>query len=189
MNKLALFISILLFSTNISSANVLSSGGNQQNIKKILGKYNLKTIKKIGDSKFFNDKAKVVYLKEFNNKFIILNFWANWCIECVNELKSLNHLQKELDKLKITDIEIVSVSDNALDFEKLKNFYQTHKINNLKIYFDLSKNLMNEFKVNSPPTTIFIDKEGKIFARFNNAYNWREPSMIDYILDIKDNNH
>jgi hypothetical protein len=46
MNKLALFISILLFSTNISSANVLSSGGNQQNIKKILGKYNLKTIKK-----------------------------------------------------------------------------------------------------------------------------------------------
>ena len=77
MNKLALFISILLFSTNISSANVLSSGANQHNIKKILVKYNLKTIKKIGDSKFFNDKAKEVYLKEFNNKFIILNFWAN----------------------------------------------------------------------------------------------------------------
>jgi len=75
MNKLALFISILLFSTNISSANVLSSGGNQQNVRKILEKYHLKNVKKIGDSKFFNDKAKEVYLKEFNNKFIILNFW------------------------------------------------------------------------------------------------------------------
>ena len=107
----------------------------------------------------------------------------------MNELKSLNYLQKEFDKLKITDVEIVSVSDNTLDFEKLKNFYQTHKINNLKIYFDLNKNLMNEFKVNSPPSTILIDKECKIFARFNNTYNWREPSMIDYILDIKDNNH
>jgi hypothetical protein len=48
---------------------------------------------------------------------------------------------------------------------------------------------MNEFNINSPPATIFIDKKGKIFARFNNTYNWREPSMIDYILDIKDNNH
>jgi len=189
MNKLALFISILLFSTNILSANVLSSGANQQNVRKILEKYNLKTTKKIEDSKFFNDAAKEVYLKEFNNKFIILNFWANWCIECVNELKSLNHLQKEFDKLKITDIEIVSVSDNTLEFEKLKNFYQNHKINKLKIYFDLNKNLMNEFKINSPPTTIFIDKKGIIFARFNNTYNWREPSIIDYILDIKDNNH
>jgi thiol-disulfide isomerase/thioredoxin len=29
-----------------------------------------------------------------------LNFWANWCVECVNELKSLSNLQKEFDKLK-----------------------------------------------------------------------------------------
>ena len=43
---------------------------------------------------------------------------------------------------------------------------------------------MNECKVNSPPATIFIDKEGKIFARFNNTYNWHEPSMIDLHLII-----
>ena len=48
---------------------------------------------------------------------------------------------------------------------------------------------MTEFKVNSPPTTIFIDKGGKVFAKFNNTYNWSEPLMLNYILDIKDNNH
>ncbi|WHA05399.1 TlpA family protein disulfide reductase [Candidatus Bandiella numerosa] len=189
MSKLALFISILFFSISILSANVLSPDNNKINIKKILEKYNLAIPKQIDDSKFFNDKAKPVYLKEFNNKFIILNFWANWCVECVNELKSLSNLQKEFDKLKIIDVEIISVNDNSLDFEKVQNFYQNNKVNNLKVYFDLSKNLMTEFKVNSPPTTIFIDKGGKVFAKFNNTYNWSEPLMLNYILDIKDNNH
>ena len=163
MSKLALFISILFFSISILSANVLSPDNNKINIKKILEKHNL--------------------------AFIILNFWANWCVECVNELKSLSNLQKEFDKLKIIDVEIISVNDNSLDFEKVQNFYQNNKVNNLKVYFDLSKNLMTEFKVNSPPTTIFIDKGGKVFAKFNNTYNWSEPLMLNYILDIKDNNH
>ena len=189
MIKVALFSIILLLSINTSHSDTLFSTENTPDYKKILEKYNLKSVKKIGISKFFNDKAKETYLKDYNDKFIILNFWANWCIECLSELKSLNQLKIELDKLKINDIQIIAICDNTIDFEKLKNVYQSHKINSLDIYFDPNRNLMNEFKIHSPPSTLFIDKEGKIFARFNNTYNWSDQSIIDYILNIKDKNH
>ena len=189
MLKAALFSIILLLSTKTLYSDTLFSTEKTPDYKKILEKYNLKKVKEIGLSKFFNNKANEVYLKEYDGKFIILNFWANWCIECLDELKSLNQLKIQLDKLKITDIQIIAISDNTIDFEKLKNTYQSHKINDLIIYFDPNRNLMNEFQIHSPPATLFIDKEGKVFARFNNTYNWSDQSIIDYILSIKDQNH
>ena len=189
MTRAILFSIILLLSTKILHSETLFSTEKTPDYKKILEKYNLKTVEEVGLSKFFNDKANEVYLKEYNDKFVILNFWASWCIECLSELKSLNQLQIQLDKLKITDIQIIAINDNTIDFEKLKNVYQNHKINDLAIYFDPNKNLMNEFKIYSPPATLFIDKKGKVFARFNNTYSWSDQSIIDYILSIKDQNH
>jgi hypothetical protein len=40
----------------------------------------------------------------------------------------LKKFKKEFDKLKITDVEIISVNDNSLDFEKVQNFYQNNKL-------------------------------------------------------------
>ena len=142
--------------------------------------------KKIGLVKFYDSNAKEVYLKDFNGKFVILNFWANWCIECTSELKSLNQLQQELNKLKMTDIKIIAISDNSIDFEKLKNLYHELKIDSLKLYYDPSRNLMKDFRINSPPSTIFINKQNKAFAKFHNTYNWQDTSIVKYILDIKD---
>lgn len=70
----------------------------------------------------------------------------------------MNQLQQKLNKLKITDIEIIAISDNSIDFEKLKNLYQVLKIDDLKLYYDPNRNLMKDFKINSPPATLFIDK-------------------------------
>ena len=186
MNKLLLFVNILFFTTLISSASTVQINRNYQAYRKILEKYNYAVPKKIGVARFYDSNAKEIYLKEFSDKFIILNFWANWCIECVNELKSLNQLQQELDKLKIADVKIIAVPDNSLDFEKLKDFHHGLKVDNLKLYYDPNRNLMKDFNVNSPPTTIFINKQNKASARFQNTYNWQDPSIVKYILEIKD---
>ena len=186
MNKLLLFVNILLFTALTSSADVISKNKSQQEYGKILEKYNYATPKTTGTAKFYDGHAKEIYLKEFYGKFIILNFWANWCIECVSELKSLNQLQQKLNKLKITDIEIIAISDNSIDFEKLKNLYQVLKIDDLKLYYDPNRNLMKDFKINSPPATLFINKQNRAFAGFRNTYNWQNPSIIKYILEIKD---
>ena len=185
MNKLFLFVNILFFIVLTSWANTTQTDHHYQKYKKILKKHHFAMPKKIGLARFYDDNAKEVYLKDFNSKFVILNFWANWCIECINELKSLDQLQQELNKLKIGDIEIIAISDNSIDFEKLKNLYHEFKIDSLKLYYDPNRNLMKDFGINSPPSTILINKQNKAFAKFHNTYNWQDPSIVKYILEVK----
>lgn len=189
MKKPFLFVNILFLIIFISCANIagaIETDHHYQKYKKILKKHNFATPKKIGMAKFYDSNAKEVYLKDFQSKFIILNFWANWCVECISELKSLNQLQQKLNKLKIGDIEIIAISDNSIDFEKINNLYHKLNISDLKLYYDPSRNLMKDFNINSPPSTILINKQNKAFAKFHNTYNWQDPSIVKYILEIRD---
>ena len=49
--------------------------------------------KKISEISFKNEKDKNVSLSEYENKLIILNFWATWCEPCKEEMPSLQNLQ------------------------------------------------------------------------------------------------
>ena len=64
---------------------------------------------------------KDVNLENYENKLIILNFWATWCAPCREEMPSLDLLQSEetLDNLKIFPINI-----GQENIEKSKNFFK-----------------------------------------------------------------
>ena len=49
--------------------------------------------KKISEISFKNEKDKNVSLSEYENKLLILNFWATWCEPCKEEMPSLQNLQ------------------------------------------------------------------------------------------------
>ncbi|WPX96495.1 TlpA family protein disulfide reductase [Candidatus Bandiella euplotis] len=70
--------------------------------------------------------------------------------------------------------------------EKIKRLYSELGIENLTIYHDPNRKLMDYFNVNSPPTTVFINKQGEAFAKIGEVYNWQDPSILEYILEIKD---
>src|SRR6266699_836993 len=42
------------------------------------------------------DAGKTLTVHDFGGKLLILNFWATWCPPCINEVPSLNELQREL---------------------------------------------------------------------------------------------
>ena len=56
--------------------------------------------KKISEISFKNEKDKNVSLSEYENKLLILNFWATWCEPCKEEMPSLQNLQNN-SKFKI----------------------------------------------------------------------------------------
>jgi len=57
--------------------------------------------KKISEISFKNEKDKDVSLSEYENKLLILNFWATWCEPCKEEMPSLQNLQNN-SKFKIS---------------------------------------------------------------------------------------
>ena len=124
---------------------------------------------------------KNVNLENFKNKLIILNFWATWCAPCVEEMPSLDFLQshKKLNNLKIFPINI-----GQEDLLKSKIFFRKLKIKNLDIYFDPTVNLSKKFLLRGVPTTIFINKEGKEFARIVGSINFSDEKFISWLEDF-----
>src|SRR2546423_215829 len=45
---------------------------------------------------FTDDQARNLSLADFRGKVVLLNFWATWCIPCVEEMPSLDNLQAKL---------------------------------------------------------------------------------------------
>ena len=117
-------------------------------------------------------------LKDFNNKLLILNFWATWCKPCLEEMPSLDLLQsnKSFNNLKIFPINI-----GQEDLLKSKEFFQKLNIKNLKIFYDPSVDLAKKFKLRGIPTTVLINKDGKEFARVIGSIDFRDKQFIDWL--------
>ena len=112
-------------------------------------------------SSIMNDPdGKSQSLKQFQDKTIVLNFWATWCEPCREEMPELSQLYAEN---KSKNLVVVGI---AIDEEKAVQSYLKKTKVTYPIFVDedkgviLSKNLGN--KEGILPYTVIINSEGNI---------------------------
>ena len=76
--------------------------------------------KKISEISFKNEKDKDVSLSEYENKLLILNFWATWCEPCKEEMPSLQNLQ---NNSKFKNLKILPINIGQEDKNSIKKFF------------------------------------------------------------------
>lgn len=96
-------------------------------------------------------------LAEQRGKVVMLNFWASWCGPCRKEMPLLDEMYQRYNKAGFT-LYGVNVEQNTSDAEKLLRELGT----SFPILWDPESKVSKLYKVNAMPTTIMIDKEGKI---------------------------
>ena len=130
---------------------------------------------------FLNSANKQITLDDYVGNLIILNFWATWCAPCREEMPSLDQLMinSSLENLKIFPINVGND-----DFEKTKNFFNDLKIKNLEPYFVSTMTLAKKLSLRGIPTTIFIDKEGKEFARVVGSIDFVDEKFLDWLISF-----
>ena len=118
-----------------------------------------------------NLDGKVVKLSDFRGKMVLVNFWAVWCGPCQEEIPELVDLYKNYrDKGFV----ILGVSDPS-DLSEIKTFVAQHKMD-YPIVIDPGA-ISDEYSVVGFPTSILIDRNGKIVKKFT-GYS---PDMIKRI--------
>jgi len=101
--------------------------------------------------------GKNVRLSEFKGRIVLLNFWATWCGPCAEEIPHLNKLHDSLDPY---DFELLGIN---LDEDQSKAKFLANKLDvNFPILFDTKKDVSKSFDIKAMPTTIIIDRSGKI---------------------------
>ena len=108
---------------------------------------------------------------ELRGKVVVVNFWATWCPDCIKEMPKLVDTHR---KFAGRDYETIAVAVRQDKPEDVVRFNATHALP-FRIALDRSGEVAREFgNVRITPTTLVIDKKGKILQRYVGEPNWSE---------------
>lgn len=114
-------------------------------------------------------------LSDFKGKYVLVDFWASWCVPCRAGNPHLLELYKQY---KDKGFEVISVSDDDRNHDAWKKAVEKDGIGVWKHVLrglDMTKRMKNEpnpedisehFGIHSLPTQILIDPKGVIIARY-----------------------
>ncbi len=130
------------------------------------------------------DSDRSITLSQLRGKIVVLNFWATWCPPCVDEMPSLEHLQKRFQSQDVT-ILAVSVDDDPDDYHK---FLKQHDIDLLTVREAGQKTdtgviapVSSRYGTFKVPETYIIDRNGVIRRKFIGEVNWGQPEIVEYL--------
>lgn len=104
--------------------------------------------------------GKSVKLSDFKGKAVIINFWATWCEPCKVEMPEFEKFYAEYgDEVEIMAINITSRESSD---KSVQSFIDEHKLT-FPILLD-TESVFRHYEVINLPTSIFVDKEGKIIG-------------------------
>jgi peroxiredoxin len=98
-----------------------------------------------------------LHLKEQRGRVVMVNFWATWCAPCRQEMPHLNRLY---DKYRAAGFVLLGVNvdeDNAKAAEVATKLGVT-----FPILLDSEKTVSKLYDVSTMPSTMIIDREGRV---------------------------
>ena len=104
--------------------------------------------------------GNTVRLSDFLDKPVVLNFWASWCPPCKEEMPDFNEVYGEVgEEIAFMMVDLV---DGQRETIETGTQYITEKGFTFPVYFDTEQEAASEYGILLIPTTIFIDKDGRI---------------------------
>lgn len=98
------------------------------------------------------------YLNQHRGKVVVLAFWATWCRPCKNEMIELKSFA---DMPDAENIVVAAICTDPENIDNVKGIAKQLQIN-YPILLDRGNKVSSKYDVSALPTTIVIDKAGKI---------------------------
>jgi len=118
-------------------------------------------------------------LADFRGKVVLVNFWASWCMPCVQEMPELTELRQHL---AAQPFEILAVNVGEHE-NRVKHFAKRTKLN-LPVLMDSSSTVFNEWKIEIMPTSFLIDASGRVRYRARGNPGWDNEKTLSVIESL-----
>jgi len=119
-------------------------------------------------------------LSDYKGKVVVLNFWATWCLPCVEETPALNRLQKHIASRNGVILGVAADEDPAAYEKFLRDqgvIFATYRDPATK---DNHSPIAQTYGTSMYPETYVIDRSGKIARKFIGFQQWDSPEMLAY---------
>jgi thiol-disulfide isomerase/thioredoxin len=118
-----------------------------------------------------------IQLKTFQGKMIFLNFWATWCGPCKEEMPSMEALYQ---KFKGKDFVFLTVAVDYGGTKRVREFIEKHRYH-FPVLVDPAGKTLDLFGINKIPSTLIIDKKGRMIGRAIGPRDWDSPEVVSLL--------
>ena len=122
-----------------------------------------------------NENNEPVDFTQYKGKKVIISFYASWCPNCLDELKTLNQLYSS----KLSDITILCITDEPMDklisFRDKKQYPFT--------FLKLTKSFP-EIGINSIPTTYLLNTNNQMVYENVGYIEWDDESTLNHLKTL-----
>jgi len=127
----------------------------------------------------FTDLNDSTYnIDDFQDKVMVINFFATWCTPCIAEFPSLSSLKDRYQN----DNRIAFVVLTNENKRKINSFLERRpELKNLSFYSYNSKNIPDLFIHRGLPTTYILNKNSEIVAVHSGMANWDSKNVTEFI--------
>ena len=116
----------------------------------------------------FQDRfGRPASLADFRGRPLLVNLWATWCGPCVVEMPSLDALAGRQDRVRV-----VAISQDMDGRQKVSDFFARHRFTRLEPNLDPELGIMGALGIDTLPTTILYDAQGREVWRVTGMADW-----------------
>ena len=124
--------------------------------------------------------GRALDLQQQKGKVVFVNFWATWCPPCLAELPSVNALYQ---KVKSNPNIVFVTIDVDNDLQKSSQFLQKNGYT-LPLYGGDVHNTLEQLHDDGIPTTLVIDKQGKVVFNHLNRANYDDATFEQFLNNL-----
>jgi thiol-disulfide isomerase/thioredoxin len=137
--------------------------------------------------------GKLLSLADFKGRYVMLDFWASWCVPC---RKSNPHMIEVYNKYKAKGFDVISISDDDSKPDAWKNAVAQdnigiwhHVLRGFNMALRMkglpnSSDVNEKFGIQTIPTKILIDPNGKIIGRYGDSNGGSDDDMDEMLAAI-----
>lgn len=113
-------------------------------------------------------------LEDFRGKVVLVNFWATWCPPCRREMPSLERLYQHMKGKSFVVLAVNEWEKPDLVFAYMGDL---DVFPTFPILFDRNSEVAEAFGVKGLPTTVILDKQGRIAYRAIGGREFDHPEV------------
>lgn len=118
-------------------------------------------------------------LKEFAGKVVLVNFWASWCMPCIQEMPGILRLAKEMQ-----DKPFAVIGVNVGESERRVQAAAKRLDINFPVLLDKDSATFKRWGATVLPTAYVMDTSGQIRYVGRGPLEWDHPDIVDTLQQL-----